>query len=149
TGTAGTLSFGLNQTTQTFQVQTLPRPGAQGDRTLLVSLSAPTGGALLGTPVNAVVTIVDDVPSVQFASAAYSANEAATKATIAAKRTGRTTNPLTVDYTMADGSVNPATNGLDYVASSGTLSFAKNVTSQSFTVTLLPDTLVEGPETVD
>jgi hypothetical protein len=148
-GTNGTLTFDQGQATKTFQLQTLAVPGAQGNRTLQVGLSAPGGGAVLGTPSSAVVTIVDDAPSVQFAQAAYTATEAGTKAVISVKRTGPTSAPLTVDYSMADGSVSPATAGADYVSSSGTLSFPKGAVSQAFTVTLLPDTLVEGDETVD
>ncbi|SDW52437.1 choice-of-anchor Q domain-containing protein [Thiocapsa roseopersicina] len=51
--------------------------------------------------------------------------------------------PVTVSYATADGS---AQAGLDYRATSGTLSFAAGQTQQTITVPILEDSLVEGTE---
>jgi hypothetical protein len=52
---------------------------------------------------------------------------------------------VTVDYATSDGT---ATAGSDYLAASGTLTFAPGVVSQTFTVPLLADTFDELDETV-
>ncbi|MFN8445323.1 MAG: Calx-beta domain-containing protein [Caldilineaceae bacterium] len=52
--------------------------------------------------------------------------------------------PITVKYTTSDGS---ATAGSDYSSSSGTLTFAPGVTSQTISVTVNGDTQVENDET--
>ena len=52
--------------------------------------------------------------------------------------------PVTVDWATADGT---ATAGVDYVASSGTLTFAAGETAQTIEVTVLDDAHDEGEET--
>jgi hypothetical protein len=54
------------------------------------------------------------------------------------------TDPVTVDYATADGT---ATAGADYVATTGTLSFAAGVTSATITVPVIGDVLNEDNET--
>src|SRR6185369_6497502 len=53
--------------------------------------------------------------------------------------------PITVDYSTADGSATTADG--DYVGQSGTLTFAPGVTSQTITVLVNGDLKVEGDET--
>lgn len=113
--------------------------------------------------------------SFQFSAAAYSADETAGSALITVTRnlpafpeggviTATATDPdnntsefsncqavggsleTTVDFATGDGS---ATAGLDYVATSGTLTFGAGETSKDFEVTLLSDSLAEADETVE
>jgi glucose/arabinose dehydrogenase len=57
------------------------------------------------------------------------------------------TAPVTVDYATQGGSApQGATAGSDYVSKTGTLSFAAGVSSQSVTVDVIGDTVVEGDE---
>jgi hypothetical protein len=146
TTAAGTLTFGPGIATQTFAVQTLPDGFVEGNKTIALTLSPPMGGASLGTTSAAVLTIVEDDPSVQFSLAAYSVSEASPRAVITVKRTGPLTATANVDYTTSDGSANV---GSDYLLSSGTLTFTPGITTRTFGVTLLPDTLVEGNQTVN
>jgi hypothetical protein len=67
----------------------------------------------------------------------------ATAATFTVTRSGGNA-PFTVDYAMADDS---ATAGIDYVASSGTLSFAVGQTTQTISATINGDTAIEPTET--
>ena len=119
----------------------------EGNETFTVTLSDPTGGATLGTPATATVTIVDNdvAGTFAFSSATYSASEAAGTATITVVRTIGTSGTATVNYATSDGS---ATAGADYTATTGTLTFADGVDTQSFTVPLINDTAIEGDETV-
>ncbi len=143
---SGTLTFGVGQVTQTFQVQTLAIAGPQGNKTANLALSNPMGGAVLGTPSNSVLTIVDDQPSAQFSAATFTAAEAGTKATITVKRTGPPTTTVFVDYATSAGGT--ATDGSDYTATTGTLTFLSGQLLKTFTIPLLPDTTTEGDETV-
>ena len=69
-------------------------------------------------------------------------------ATITVQRTpGATASAVTVDYATVDGG--SATPGVDYLLTSGTLTFNAGETSKSFTVTILNDKLAEPAETVN
>ncbi len=64
---------------------------------------------------------------------------------------GPASNTVTVDYATADGagvwaSTGTATAGVDYTATSGTLSFAAGETSKSVSVPILDDVIDEGSE---
>ncbi len=58
--TSGTLTFGPGVLVETFTVPILINPAIKGNETVLLNLSSPTGGAALGPPSSAVLTIVDD-----------------------------------------------------------------------------------------
>ena len=60
TPVSGTLTFPVNSTEQSFNVLTRNDTKYQGERGVQVELSAPTGGAILGIPPVARVTIQDD-----------------------------------------------------------------------------------------
>lgn len=98
-----------------------------------------------------VVTIVNDDDAspgvVQFSSAAYTAAENSGSVTITVTRTGGTGGAATVNYSAAGGT---AAAGSDFVAANaaGTLNFAHGQSSASFTISLLDDAAVEGPETI-
>src|SRR5262249_31052240 len=61
--------------------------------------------------------------------------------TIGVNRLGVPSGPLTVQYTTSDGT---AMNGINYVASSGTLSFASNETFKTFSIPLEYDPAITG-----
>ncbi|PKM42241.1 MAG: hypothetical protein CVV05_19070 [Gammaproteobacteria bacterium HGW-Gammaproteobacteria-1] len=83
--------------------------------------------------------------TLQFSAENYSVAENGTQVSITVNRVGGSSGAVSVEYATADGS---ALAGFDYTAASGVLNFADGETSQSFTVTILDDTLVEGDETV-
>ncbi len=88
-----------------------------------------------------------------FSNMTYSANEPAGNATITVTRTNGTNGTVTVNYSTVAGGT--ATGGascggnVDYVNSSGTLTFANGVTSQTFNVPICDETLNEANETVN
>lgn len=147
TPVGGSLSFAPGETTKTFNVPILDDALDEPDETVNLTLSAPQN-ATLGTPSEAVVTIVDndEPPTVQFSMADYTANEAAGTALITVQLSGPSGLATAVDYATSDGS---ATAGSDYVATSGTLDFAAGETSKTFTVNILNDVVAEGDETVN
>lgn len=151
TATSGTLTFAAGETSKTFTVPIINDTAIEANETVTVSLSSPTGGATLGSPATATLTIVsDDVATqpgvLQFSGAAYSASETNPTVTITVTRTSGSHGAVSVNYATSNGS---ATAGSDYTATSGTLSFAAGETSKTFTIPLINDTLVEGLETVN
>jgi hypothetical protein len=116
----------------------------------VLTLGSPTtnfgGGA--GTNPTHTLTIIDDdgTGTVQFAQASYSGTEAGGAITISVTRTGGSSGAVTVDYAVVGGT---ATAGTDYTFTPGTLSWANGETgTKSFTLTPIPDTDPEFPETV-
>jgi len=62
TPVSGTLTFGLGGTVQNFTVPILDDPALQTDKTVNLVIAAPTGGATLGVPSLAILTIVPRPP---------------------------------------------------------------------------------------
>jgi len=91
------------------------------------------------------ITSTPLLAQVAFSDATYSVDEAGVAATITVSRTGGASSSFTVDYSTADGS---AAAGADYTATNGTLFFADGEASQTFSVPILEDGLVEGDETI-
>lgn len=86
------------------------------------------------------------VPTIAFSSGTYSVAENGSSIVITVTRSGDLSLSSTVDYATSNGS---ATAGSDYTAASGTLTFAAGVASQTFTVSILDDTIDEPNETVN
>ena len=80
----------------------------------------------------------------QFASAAYGASEGGARE-IHVVRTGPLEGAASVNYATSDGTAGAS----DYVAASGTLSFAEGEFSKRFTVNVTNDNLTEETETVN
>jgi len=99
-----------------------------------------------GDSLNSIARLLGDQGgAVEFAAASYSVDENGGAATIAVRRTGITTGSSSVNYATID---NTATAGADYVAQTGAVFFGPGETNKTFTIPILPDSLVEGNETV-
>jgi Calx-beta domain/Right handed beta helix region len=145
---AGVLSFGAGVTSKTFSVPILNDTLDEADETVKLSLSLPTGGAALGAPNPAILTIVDDDVAgvLAFSSAIYAVTEGASPtALITVTRTGGAASGVSVRYATSNGT---ALAGKDYYARVGSLIFGAGVTSATFAIPILNDTIVEGDETV-
>ena len=146
TDTEGTLVFGAGEISKTFTVPVLNDGLGEGNETVNLTLSDPTGGATLGTTTIAVLTLADDEVTLQFSAATYSVVEGAVNATITVARSGPTASAVSINYSVSDGS---ATAGSDYKTVSGTLSLGAGVSSKTFVVPILHDTVDESNETVN
>ena len=65
--------------------------------------------------------------------------------TIDVRRSGPTNASVTVDYTMIEGT---ASDGIDFTALNGTISFAGGQTNRTITLSLLEDDVRESVETL-
>ena len=103
-----------------------------------------TVGTTTNTSVAGTGTITDNDAPPSLSINDVTVNEAAGTATFTVSLSGASGLPITVDYTMADGT---ALDGSDYTLGSGTVSFAAGETTQTIVVPILEDTLDELEET--
>ena len=150
TAVSGTLNFAAGELSKLITVPILNDNVFEGaSETFSVNLSSPTGGALLSSPSTNVVTIQDNDsrPSVFTASATLQQSEgnAGTNSFVFnVTLTNASVETITVNFATADAT---ATAGSDYVANSGTLTFAPGATSASVSVSVNGDTAIEPNET--
>lgn len=132
---------------RTFVVDPADDAVREGDETVLVTLSSPTGGAVLGSPSTAEITIGDDEPPVEgfvaFSQGLVFAANYGGGITVTVERSGGDVGPASVAYATLPSS--SATED-DYVATSGTLSWADGESGpKTFAVEILDDLEVEVP----
>ena len=137
------VTFNAGQASTTVHVPIINNTNIVGSRTVNMAITSPSVGLSLGSPRTAMLTILEDDATIQFASATASVTEGGS-AVLAVTRTGGTVSPATVAYTTANGT---ATAGSDYTAKSGILTFGAGVSTQNITIATANDTVVEGPET--
>ena len=140
---SGTLTFAAGVTTQTIAVSIIGDTTIEPDETVQVNLSSATN-AVIGDP-QAVATVTnDDLPSLAINDVSVTEGNSGTRtATFTVTLAPASTQPVTVAYATANGT---ATAGSDYVATSGTLTLAAGITTQTIAVTVTGDTTVEPDE---
>ena len=111
-----------------------------------LKLSGPVN-AELGTPNTAIVTIVDNdsTPTAEFTRASFEVDEKVGIVVLTVTLSHPSDRPMVLAYNTADET---ATNGQDYIAISGTLSFAPGITTTTLELPILDDTVYEGNETL-
>jgi len=143
-GGTGTVTFGANETAKSVTLTAIPNPAVQGPKTVVLTLSNATVPATLGAPSQTIVTILDQEQTLAFSTPAYSFRENGGPGAILINRVGPTTGTVLVDFTTVDGS---AAAPADYTAVTKTLTFGPGVKTQTVTVPILNDGLIEGNET--
>ena len=143
TAVSGTLTIAAGQTSGTINVTTIDDAAVESVETLTVTISAPTGGVVLGTATGTGTINDNDTPA-NLAIGNASATEGGTLA-FTVTRSGNTATAASANYATAGGS---ATSGSDFTAASGTISFAANQTAATINVATINDTAVEATETM-
>jgi dienelactone hydrolase len=132
---SGTLSFAAGEKVKLFTVPILNDSAKEANKTFELTLSNPTGGAVLDSRKTVTVTIVDNDLGVQFESNQYLIQENDGALTVKVFR-GNDVDlaPFTADYATTDLT---AKAGLDYVATRGTLAFAAGEATKTISVPVL------------
>src|SRR6185295_3472274 len=133
--------------TQTFTVVVNGDTAIELNETFAVNLSNATNAVIGDT--QGVATIVDnDTPLLSLGSLSVNSvnegNAGTTNANFSVTLSPvNPTQTVTVNYATSDGSFNPATAGVDYVAAAGTLTFLPGISSQSFRGVINGDRTIE------
>ena len=135
---------------KTFTVPITDNAVYAGNKTVNLTLSSPSGGATLGSPSTAVLTLVDnEAPSagtLAFSSPTYSVNENGGTATITVTRSGSSAGTAGVSYYTSNGT---ALSGTNYTAKSGTLSWGSgDMSAKTFTIAITDNTTYDDAKTV-
>jgi len=149
TGGSGTLHFADGETSKTFTVQTTEDSFFEGDETITLALSAPTNGTTIGSPTTAQITIQDDdpPPTVTLHNVQVQEGDSGTKVVeVPITLSAPASVPFSVAYTT--WSSWSALAGVDYVAGSGTVTFAVGENTKTIPVTIIGDTKWESTEYV-
>lgn len=144
---ANTLTFTTAQNSKTVSVTTVDDSTVESSETFLMTLSAPTGGAVLGTATATATIINDDAGACSGVNFGTSSNGAVTEGTnsiMMVYKNGTSSSSCTVNYSTASGT---ATAGSDYTATSGTSTFTSTQTVKAVSVPTINDSLVESSET--
>ncbi len=146
TAASGTLTFASTDVTKTVTVGTTDDATVESAETVLVNLSAATGGATISDS-QGVGTINDNDVAGTCSSVGFSVND--TSATegdpfaFTITKTGSSTGSCSVNYATANGT---AITPNDYAARSGTLTFASNETTKPVSTTTPTSGPNEGTE---
>ncbi|MFA5970638.1 MAG: Calx-beta domain-containing protein [Sphingomonas sp.] len=140
---SGTLSFAPGDTSKTITVSTIDDGINEPTESFTVSLSAPSGGATIGTASGA-GTINDNDPPPSFSIGNAGPVTEGGAATFTVTKSGTTVQTYAVNFATADGG---AVAGSDYNAVSGMLTFAPGDTAKTITISAVDDAVNEPTET--
>lgn len=146
---SGTLIFNPGQTSATFTVSIVNDTAVEFEETVNLRLFNPSTNAVLGLS-NATLVITDNdngYGSLSFMTNNYFVSESSGVVTVAVRRTSGTLGTVRVNFTVFSDTNDLAVPGADYIVTNGVLVFEQNEILKTFTVTILPDNVVEGNET--
>ena len=137
------VKFKAGQTSKTVAVKVNGDMTAEGDETFALQLSAPSEGIIARSAGTGTI-LDDDGPQITVGDTAmYEGNSGTAPLVFAVRLSRPSTSTVTVQYQTNDVT---ATAGSDYIATSGTLTFAPGQTSKPVSVLVKGDTTSEGNE---
>jgi len=141
---SGTLTIPAGQTTGTITVLVNGDRVAEANETFQINLSNPTNATILDG--QAVATIADDEPriSINNVTVAEGGNGQTTLFTFTITLSAAYDQAVTISFRTANGT---AKKNEDYVAKTGTLTFAPGETTKTITISVKGDSKREGSET--
>ncbi|WP_413699246.1 beta strand repeat-containing protein [Psychromonas sp. KJ10-10] len=147
-----TVTIPAGDTSATFTVDTTDDNLAEPTETYTVSIVSASGDQFETINVDSVAgsvntNIIDnDLPSLSINDMTVNEDDQTMSFTVTLSNPSSST--VTVDY-ITDDTNGTSTEGLDYTAVNGTLTFDPNVTTQVITVPISDDYIAEGSETFD
>jgi hypothetical protein len=149
------LMFNNGETSKTFNIPICDDAAVEGSETFNVALSTPTGGATLGSPSSAMVTITDNdvapAGTIQFNSTTYSVGEAGGNATLTVTRMGGSNGAISATYSFADITAtggSTCAGAADYDNDGGSVMFGDgDTTDKTISVPICSDAVDESDET--
>jgi uncharacterized repeat protein (TIGR01451 family) len=142
-GTNTSVVFGAGETSKKVVIPIIQDTLAEGAETFTVTLSNPQGGATLGQPASATVTILDDESLVQLTSTAFSTQEGA-PGVITLARTGALFNTVTVPVNVSGITAVP---GVDFTTLSAIATFPVNAKLATVQILTRDNTILDGSRT--
>jgi hypothetical protein len=143
--TSGTLTFMPGQTTATIPVPVVGDRIAESNETFTLTLSEPTNAFLSLGSSTGTGTIIDDEPRISISNVTKNeGNKGTTAFVFTVTLSAPYDAPVTVHYATSNGTATVA-NG-DYIATSGTLTFAPGQTTATITVKVNGNRQVEPNE---
>ena len=151
TAATGTVTFAPGDTSEPVSVTTIDDALVEGDETFAVNLSNAGGNAAILDGIGVGTILDNDVAEPQRQISindvtVTEGNSGVTPAEFTVSLDAASANPITVDFATANGT---ATAPGDYTAATGTVTFAPGDTSETVTVQVNGDALVEPDETFD
>jgi Calx-beta domain-containing protein/uncharacterized protein DUF4214 len=146
TAMSGTLVFNDGETSKSISIPIIDNNVPEGAHFLTISLSNPTGGAVLGNTTKTQLSIQDnDYPTVSISDVSQAeGNSGTTVLTFTVTSSDAITNDVYVDYSTADGT---ATAGSDYQSTSGMIKIPAGQKTATLTILVQGDNVIEADET--
>lgn len=144
----GTLTFGPNDTSETVSVPVLGDVLDEPAESFGLALTRIDNGSFQGGDPEGTATITDDdaAPSLSVADASTTeGNSGTTTVTTTVSLSAPSGRSISVDFATADGTATFSPGG-DYHSASGRLVFAPGDTTETITLTVVSDTVVEPDE---
>jgi uncharacterized delta-60 repeat protein len=139
---SNSITFSDGQTNRSFTVPLIDNSVAQPVLAFQVSLlTNVSSGTTLGFPSNATVLISDNDSGFAFVNSTNTLLETASQVSLGVLRIGPTNTTASVNYATHDGTAHA---GVNYTASSGTLTFTPGQVLKSVLVPILSDPSVTG-----
>jgi uncharacterized delta-60 repeat protein len=138
------VTFNAGDSNETVQVPVINNVIPEGNRTVTMQL-ANAVGALVYAPSNATLTIIDTVIApgqLSFVTNSYSVVKGNTNVYLTVVRANGSSGAVSVDYNTVPGTATP---GLNYQTTSGTLTLNDGAVSNTITIPIVDNNLVQGP----
>ncbi len=146
TAASGTITFAAGETSKTINVAIAGDATVEGDETLTVTLSNPSGATIGAASATGTITNDDIAPALSIGNVSKAeGNSGTSNLAFTVTLSKASTTPVTVQYATSNGT---ATAGQDYTAASGTITFAAGETSKTINVAVVGDATAEGDETL-
>jgi hypothetical protein len=143
---SGTLTFAPGETSKSPVVIVIGDNLIESDETFTLNLSNAVNASVSAGTGTGTIRNDDRGGYVSFFNSSTLVSENAGTATITVVRQGGEAGGVSIDYSTANGT---AFAGQDYTATSGTLTFAANEITKTFTVSILNDSEREQSETIN